>query len=148
MISQRGIMPTHARLLGPLMVWLELELKAEVTEVLDLAVVSQNSPSMVFERWMEVLGSPPCEVGIGLRGVPLHVWRAETFHLLGECLGAVIVVDLLPPGRKIFSLEELKLLGIFSFFFLSSQLPLLFLFFFCSAAFFFFSSFCSILFLL
>ena len=41
---------------------------------------------------MEVLGSPHCEVWIRLKGGRLHVWRIETFSLLGECLGSVLEV--------------------------------------------------------
>ncbi|KAJ8626716.1 hypothetical protein MRB53_020023 [Persea americana] len=75
------------------MVWLELQSEAVVTRILHLAAVAQKSPFQVLQRWMEVLGSPPCEVWIRLKGVPLHVWRAETFSLLGEYLGSMLEVD-------------------------------------------------------
>ncbi|XXG67593.1 hypothetical protein AAC387_Pa06g0901 [Persea americana] len=81
------------RLVGPSMVWLELQSEAVVTWILHLAAVAQKSPFQVLQRWMEVLGSPPCEVWIRLKGVPLHVWRAETFSLLGEYLGSMLEVD-------------------------------------------------------
>lgn len=39
------------------------------------------------------MGSPPCDVWFRFKRVPLHVWREETFSLLGKCMGSLIEVD-------------------------------------------------------
>lgn len=75
------------------MVWMEMHSKEDVPEVLKLATHAQNSPFKALDRWTEILGSPPSEVWIRLRGVPLHVWCEETFSLLGDCVGSTVEVD-------------------------------------------------------
>lgn len=81
------------------MVWLELQSDAEVADILHLAVVPVHILFKVIERWMEVMGSPPSDTWIRLRGVPLHVRREEIFSLLGECLGSLKKVDPVTSGK-------------------------------------------------
>ncbi|KAJ8644802.1 hypothetical protein MRB53_006550 [Persea americana] len=75
------------------MVRLELKSEAKVADILHLAAVSDHTPFKAIDRWMEVMGSPLSDTWIRIYGVPLHVWREETFSLLGECLGSLIEVD-------------------------------------------------------
>lgn len=75
------------------MVWMEMHSKEDVSEVLKLATRTESTPFKALDRWTEILGSPPSEVWIRLRGVPLHVWREETFFLLGDYVGSTVEVD-------------------------------------------------------
>ena len=78
---------------GYLTVWIKLCSEAEVKESLYYAQDQANSPFVQLERWMEILGSPSHDVWVRFKGVPLHVWREETFSLLGDCVGSTVGVD-------------------------------------------------------
>lgn len=49
---------------------------------------------------MEIMGSPPRDIWIRFKGVPLHVWREETFSLLGDCVGSTVEVDSVMTNKE------------------------------------------------
>lgn len=68
-----GKTPLDVKMTGPLVVWIKLRSEAEVAEALYYAEDYINSPFLELGRWMEILGSPPCEIWERFKGVPQHV---------------------------------------------------------------------------
>lgn len=56
------------------------------------------------------MGSPPSPVGLKIQGVPLHVWDAEVFRLIGNCLGWTVEVDCRTANKECLGAGRVKVL--------------------------------------
>ena len=92
-VSCWGKTPNSMQLLDDQVVWMHFSTHQEANEVLAGADTDNSGPFLALERWMEVLGSPPCPVWVKVRGLPLQAWHEETFKLIGECIVCTVEVD-------------------------------------------------------
>lgn len=92
-------------------VWM-LFISEEEVDVLRSCTISNLvvSPFFTVEKWMEVLGHPPCKCWVKMKGVALHIWRESVFKKLGDCLIKTIKVDQATVSQENLQLRRVKIL--------------------------------------
>lgn len=95
-------MPVSFKLIDRDVVFMQHVFEKEVLEVLQ-CINGLATPFLVVDRWMEVIGFPPCPSWIKFSGVPLHAWSEEVFRLLGNWLrksNDSMLMELIPCHSK------------------------------------------------
>lgn len=102
-------MPVRIKLIDRDVVLMQFLSEKEVLEVLQ-CINGPVTPFLAVDRWMEVIGCPPHPSWVKFLGVPLHAWREEVLHLLGNCVGATIEVDECTISKEILTHGRVRVL--------------------------------------